>query len=78
MISVYIAKAKAILQAKGFSQMEGTDYFDTISPAPSLASIRLVVAVSLEMNFGFLHFHGNQVFVKSRLDADVYMEIPYG
>ena len=71
-----VVKAKARLVAKGFSQREGIDYFETFAPTPAPSSIRLVVAVSLENDLDLFHFDAEQAFVQSKLDTDIYMQMP--
>ena len=39
-------KYKAILVAKGFSQVQGVDYHETFAPVAKMDSIRLVLAIS--------------------------------
>ena len=76
-----VAKAKATLVARGFSQTEGVDYFQKLSPTPAASTIRLVAvaaAAALENNFDLFHFDAEQAFVQSKLDTDVYMRTPDG
>ena len=44
----HVVRAKASLVARGFAQREGIDFFETFSPCPSVASIRLLVAIACE------------------------------
>ena len=64
--------------ARGCSQIQGVDYFDTFAPTPSTSSIRLLVCVALERDLDLYHFDAEQAFVQSELDADVYMRMPRG
>ena len=41
-----IAKTKARLETKGFSQVQGVEYFQTFAPTPSSASIKIFGAVA--------------------------------
>ena len=47
-----VVRAKARLVARGFSQHEGTDFFDTFSPCPFVMSIRLLAAHACELEDG--------------------------
>ena len=40
-----VAKAKARLLAKGFSQVQDVDYFQTFAPTPSSASVKILAAI---------------------------------
>ena len=71
-------KAKARLVARGFSQREGIDYFDTFSPCPSAASIRLLAAIACELDLVLCHFDAEQAFVQSELDEEIYLRLPKG
>ena len=41
-------KTKARLEAKGFSQVEDADYFQTFAPTPSSVSVKILAAVANE------------------------------
>jgi hypothetical protein len=45
-----IEKFKARLIAKGFTQVEGVDYFETFAPVAKLASIRSILAIAARNN----------------------------
>ena len=70
--------AKARLVARGFSQREGVDFFETYSPCPSVPSIRLLTAVARELGLDLCHFDAEQAFVQSELEEDLYIRLPQG
>ena len=72
-----VVKAKARLVARGFSQREEIDYFETFSPCSSAASIRLL-ATACELDLDLCHFDAEQAFVQSELDEEVYLRLPKG
>ena len=41
-----IIKWKVCLVAKGFTQVQGVDYFETFAPVARLASIQLILAIA--------------------------------
>ena len=45
-----VEKHKARVVAKGFTQVEGIDYYETFAPVARLASIRTVLAIAAETN----------------------------
>ena len=71
-------RAKARLVARGFGQREGTDFFVTFPPCPSVMSIRLLAALACELDLDLCHFDAEQAFVQSDLDEVVYIGLPPG
>ena len=74
----HVVRAKARLVARGFTQREGIDFFETFSPCPSVASIRLLAAIACEFGWDLWHFDAGQVFVQSKLDELVFIRFPPG
>ena len=50
-----ILKIKAILVAKGFSQVQDVDYFRAFAPTPSSASVKILAAVANEHGLKIFH-----------------------
>ena len=86
-----IERFKARLVSKGFTQKEGIDYKDTLSPVSKKDSLRIIVALvahfySLRIIMALVaHFdlelHQMDVktaFLNGSLDEDIYMEQPEG
>src|SRR5438105_13840605 len=69
-----IEKYKAQLLAKGYTQKEGEDFFDTYSPVARLTTIR--VLLSLAASYGILVYQMDMktVFLNKELDEEIYME----
>ena len=74
----HVVRAKARLVARGFTQREGIDFFETFSPCPSVASIRLLAAIACEFGWDVCHFDAEQAFVQSKLDELVFFRLPPG
>ena len=73
-----IEKYKARVVAKGFSQVEGVDYDQTLSPTVRFERIRQLVAMGISKG---LHMHQMDVttaFLYAPLKEEVYMEQPEG
>ncbi|CAM9888938.1 unnamed protein product, partial [Sphacelaria rigidula] len=73
-----VTKAKARLVARGFGQRFAVDYFETFAITPSMASIKLVMAVAVQEEWPLYQFDVTQAFVQAEMDADVYMRLPEG
>lgn len=75
-----VERYKARLVAKGFLQRQGLDFTDTFAPTPSLASVRLVIALALQLGFQVHHQDVKTAFLIPSLPEGerVYMEPPRG
>ena len=73
-----MVKAKARQVARGFSQREGIDFFETYAPTPSAACIRLLASIACEYDLDLCHFDAEQAFVQSELEEEVFLRLPQG
>ena len=71
-----IANTITRIVAKGFSQVQDVDYFQTFEPTPSSASIKILAAVANKQGLKILHSDVAQAFVRAKLDAEIYMKLP--
>ena len=69
---------KARLVARGFSQMEGVDYWETYAPVANLTSIRMLFAYSAIYKWAIISFDIKTAFLYGRLDEEVFMAQPRG
>ena len=74
----HVVRAEARLVALRFAQREGIDFFETFSPCPSVASIRLLAAIACEFGWDLCNFDAEQAFVQSKLDKVVFIRLPSG
>ena len=74
----HVMRAKVRLVPRGFGQREGVVFFETFSPCPSVASIRLFAAIACEFDWDLYHFDAEQAFVQSKLDEVVSTRVPPG
>ena len=74
----HVVRAKARLVARRFAQREGIDFFETFSPCPSVAIIRLLAAIACEFGWDLCHFDAEQALVQSKLDKLVFIRLPPG
>ena len=73
-----IEKTKARLVAKGFGQVQDVDDFQTFASTPSSESVKILAVVADEDILKIFHLDVAQVFVRAKLDAEIYMKIPDG
>ena len=73
-----VVRAKVRFVAKGYSQVEGVDYFDTFAPIVSTTSIRLVAAMTLKIEWNLRHLDVDQAFIQSELDTEIFLKLPLG
>lgn len=73
-----IEKYKVRLVAKGFTQKQGIDYFDTYSPVARIATIRLLIAIAAIHKLYIHQMDVKTAFLNGELDEEIYMEQPEG
>ena len=73
-----IERAKSRMVCKGYSQVEGVDFFEVYAPTASSASNRLLASLACLLDLDLRHFDVEQAFVQSDLDAEIYLRLPPG
>jgi hypothetical protein len=73
-----ISKYKARFVAKGYTQEEGIDYYQTFSPTGKPSSLRLVIALAARNNWIIEQMDAVAAFLNSDLDEEIYLEQPEG
>lgn len=63
---------------KGYSQIEGVDYFQTFAPTASPASIRLIGIIACLYDWDLRHFDVREASVQSDMDTEIYIRLPPG
>ena len=56
--------------------MNDVDCFQTFAPTPSPASEKIIAAVENEHGLKVVHLDVARVFVRAKLDAEIYMKLP--
>jgi len=73
-----IIKRKARLVARGFTQIEGTDYTYTFSPTLRQDSLRILSAYSAQNNYEIHQLDVKAAYLNADLEEEIYMEAPEG
>ena len=64
--------------AKGYSQQEGIDYFETFSSVVKMVTVRTILTLALMHGCHLFQMDVNNAFLQGYLDEEVYMHIPQG
>jgi hypothetical protein len=73
-----IDKYKVRLVAKGFSQKENIDYFDTFAPVTRISSIRILIALASIYKLVIHQMDVKTAFLNGDLEEEIYMAQPEG
>jgi hypothetical protein len=75
-----IAKYKACLVARGFTQIQGVDYYDMYSPIARLASFQAILTYAACYDWEIESFDFNGTYLNGILDdnKEIYMQEPPG
>ena len=73
-----VARYKARLVARGFSQAYGLDYHETFSPVARLSSIRVLFSIALDQSWSLHQLDVSNAFLYGDLEEKVFMEQPPG
>lgn len=67
---------RARLVAKGFTQKPGIDYDETFSPVVRHSTLRLLFALSVQLDLNVTHLDVKTAFLNGILNEDIYMAHP--
>ena len=73
-----IARHKAHLVARGFTQAYGIDYTKTFSPVVRLNSIRVLLSLAVNQAWSLHQLDVSNAFLYGDLEEQVFMEQPHG
>lgn len=67
---------RARLVAKGFTQRPGIDYEETFSPVVRHSTLKMLFALSVQLNLDITHLDVKTAFLNGYLKEDIYMVKP--
>lgn len=73
-----IVTYKARLVAKGFTQKYGVDYSETFSPVIRFTNLRLLLAMTVELDLEADHLDVETAFLNGDIDEQIFMTQPEG
>jgi hypothetical protein len=71
-----IDRRKARLVAKGFTQKPGIDFNETFTPVARLRSIRLFMAIAVELGLQVHQVDFTSTYLNGEIEEEVFMEVP--
>ena len=73
-----IARLKARIVVKGYSQIEGKDFNETFAPVLKYTTLRVLLSIIATLDYEFLQFDVPTAFLNADLKEVVYMDVPEG
>ncbi|CAI7899611.1 unnamed protein product [Closterium sp. NIES-54] len=69
---------KARYVARGFSQRQGVDYFQTFSPTPKMTTLRVLLHVAAQHDYELLSLDFSTAFLQGSLHEEIWLRRPPG
>ncbi|GAB1609461.1 hypothetical protein Ahia01_001231700 [Argonauta hians] len=69
---------KARFVAKGYSQIEGIDYYETFSPTARMSTIRIMCQIAVQNNLDIHQMDVKAAYLNAPIHHDIYVEPPKG
>ncbi|CAI7934125.1 unnamed protein product [Closterium sp. NIES-54] len=69
---------KARYVARGFSQRQGVDYFQTFSPTPKMTTLRVLLHVAAHRDYELLSLDFSTAFLQGSLHEEIWLRRPPG
>ncbi|CAI7825832.1 unnamed protein product [Closterium sp. NIES-54] len=69
---------KARYVARGFSQRQGVDYFQTFSPTPKMNTLRVLLHVAAQRDYELHFLDISTAFLQGSLHEEIWLRRPHG
>ncbi|CAI7861332.1 unnamed protein product [Closterium sp. NIES-53] len=69
---------KARYVARGFSQRQGVDYFETFSPTPKMTTLRVLLHVAAQRDYELHSLNFSTAFLQGSLHEEIWLRRPPG
>ncbi|CAI7902960.1 unnamed protein product [Closterium sp. NIES-54] len=69
---------KARYMARGFSQREGVDFFQTFAPTPKMTTLRVLLHVAAQRDYKLHSLDFSTAFLQGRLHEEIWLRCPPG
>ncbi|CAI5971138.1 unnamed protein product, partial [Closterium sp. NIES-64] len=69
---------KARYVARGFSQRQGVDYFQTFSPTPKMTTLRVLLHIAAQRDYELHSLDFSTVFLQGSLHEEIWLRRPPG
>ncbi|CAI7746912.1 unnamed protein product [Closterium sp. NIES-53] len=69
---------KARYVARGFSQQQGVDYFQTFSPTPKMTALRVLLHVAAQRDYELHSLDFSTTFLQGSLNEEIWLRRPPG
>ena len=77
-VDASVERYKARLMAKVYTQTHGIDYQETFSPVTKLNTIRVLLSLTVNLDWPLHQFDIKNAFLHGDLEEKVYVDIPLG
>ena len=64
--------------AKGFSQVENVDYYETFSPTARIISLKLLIQIAIQNDMLIHQMDVKTAYLNANIDCDIYVQQPPG